>query len=227
MFNRISPWYDGLNRLLSFRQDVRWRKKLAEFLPQDQPLRILDVATGTADVPLFLLKKLPLIEKVIGIDPARKMLTIGRKKIARNGLDAVVTLFPGEAAWLPFADGVFDAVTISFGVRNVADVPLALREMHRVLRPGGRVLVLEFSLPEEPLFRALYLTYFRNVLPRIGALFSRNGKAYRYLNQTVETFPYGKDFLKLLDEAGFQKLKFVPLTFGIATIYSGEIVCPN
>ena len=222
MFNRISGRYDFLNRALSLRQDVRWRKKLMDFLPKDQPLRILDVATGTADVPLFLLKKLPLIEKVIGIDPAEKMLALGREKIARQGLDSVITLVSGNALELPFANGIFDAVTIAFGIRNVTNVPQALREMHRVLHPGGRVLILEFSLPECGLFRSLYLSYFRNILPRIGALFSGNGKAYRYLNQTVETFPYGKDFLKLLDEAGFQKPKLVLLTFGIATIYSGE-----
>ena len=222
MFDRISGQYDGLNRLLSLRQDVRWRKKLAEFLPQNQPLRILDVATGTADVPIFLLKKLPVVEKIVGIDPAQKMMAIGRKKIARKGLNSVVTLLPGNAMQLPFSDGVFDAVTISFGIRNVTDIRKALQEMQRVLKPGGRVLILEFSLPINPFFRKIYLFYFRRLLPGIGGILSGAPGAYRYLNTSVETFPYGEDFLKLLEASGFRRTKVMPLTLGIATIYSGK-----
>jgi len=222
MFDRISPWYDGLNRLLSLRQDVRWRKKLAEFLPQDRPLRILDVATGTADVPIFLLEKMPAVGKIVGIDPAKKMLSIGRDKIARRKLQSVVTLFPGNAMQLPFPGDVFDAVTISFGIRNVTDIGRALREMYRVLKPGGRVLILEFSLPGFPLFRKIYLFYFRRLLPGIGGLLSGAPGAYRYLNRSVETFPYGENFLKRLEASGFRRTKAVPLTFGIATLYVGE-----
>jgi len=222
MFNRIADRYDLLNRLLSFRQDVLWRNRMAEFLPEGSNLRVLDLASGTADVPVSLDKKSRQIGLIIAIDRAQKMLSLGREKVGKKLLRAKVQLFPADAQNLPFRNATFDAVTISFGIRNVLRLDQALREMARVLRPGGRVIILEFSLPGNRLFRTVYLFYFRHVLPALGGWLSGDRKAYRYLNQSVETFPYGEAFVKHLRKAGFREIQLKPQTFGIATIYSGE-----
>lgn len=222
MFDRIAHRYDLLNRLLSLWQDVRWRNRLAEELPDRDNLRVLDMATGTADVLLSLHQKNRRINRSVGIDPAARMLGMGRQKIVERGLQTVISLLPGDAMAVPCKTERFDAATIAFGIRNVPDVPLALREMYRVLKPGGRALILEFSLPDNRLFRRLYLLYFRHVLPRIGGLISGNFYAYRYLNRTVETFPYGEAFSVLMREAGFANLRRRKLTLGVATIYIGE-----
>ena len=153
---------------------------------------------------------------------ARQMLEIGRQKIEDRGLDRRITLISDDAMRLPFKDESFDAVTIAFGIRNVLDTGQTLREMHRVLRSGGRALILEFSLPSNPFLRRLYLFYFRYLMPWIGGIVSGNRRAYRYLNQTVETFPYGKEFARFLTETGFKAVRFFPLSFGVATIYRGE-----
>ena len=222
MFDRIAHRYDLLNRLLSAGQDVVWRKKVGKFLPQKQKLHVLDVATGTADLLIYMRETNPAVASGVGIDMAEQMLAIGREKLAKKGLDQQFTLRTGNAEAIPFSDNQFDAATISFGIRNVTDVPKALREMHRVLKPGGRALILEFSLPNNNLLRTLYLFYFRNILPKIGGLISGDFYAYKYLNNTVETFPYGKDFCKLMEYAGFNNVRMTPLTFGIATIYYGD-----
>jgi demethylmenaquinone methyltransferase/2-methoxy-6-polyprenyl-1,4-benzoquinol methylase len=222
MFDRIAHRYDLLNRLLSAGQDVVWRKKVGKFLPQKQKLHVLDVATGTADLLIYMRETNPAVASGVGIDMAEQMLAIGREKLAKKGLDQQFTLRTGNAEAIPFSDNQFDAATISFGIRNVTDVPKALREMHRVLKPGGRALILEFSLPNNNLLRTLYLFYFRNILPKIGGLISGDFYAYKYLNNTVETFPYGKDFCKLMEDAGFNNVRMTPLTFGIATIYYGD-----
>ncbi len=222
MFDRIAHRYDLLNRLLSAGQDVVWRKKVGKFLPQKQKLHVLDVATGTADLLIYMRETNPAVASGVGIDMAEQMLAIGREKLAKKGLDQQFTLRTGNAEAIPFSDNQFDAATISFGIRNVTDVPKALREMHRVLKPSGRALILEFSLPNNNLLRTLYLFYFRNILPKIGGLISGDFYAYKYLNNTVETFPYGKDFCKLMEDAGFNNVRMTPLTFGIATIYYGD-----
>jgi len=222
MFDRIAPRYDLLNRLLSLGQDVRWRRSLARHLPPGDGLRLLDLATGTADQILMLLDRTSAIREAVGLDMAEAMLEQGRRKLNRRGLSGLVRLQQGDAAHLPFGDGGFDVITMSFGIRNVSDVSGALREMRRVLKPGGRALILEFSLPAWKPARALYLGYFRNVLPRIGGWISGDRQAYRYLNRTVESFPYGEEFLTLMRRAGFTGLRLHPLTFGIATIYQGE-----
>ncbi len=222
MFNRIARRYDLLNRVLSLRQDVHWRKKMAEELPPYDDLAVLDIATGTADVLLTLKKKCPRVRCCMGVDPARNMLQIGREKIRQRGWEKEMMLLPADGVWLPFRAEWFDVVTIAFGIRNVPDVLQALREMHRVLRIGGRAIILEFSLPHPTWFRHLYLFYFRNILPKIGGLISGDNYAYQYLNRTVETFPYGEDFLRLMHQAGFENLHYRELTLGIATIYVGE-----
>ncbi|MEJ2635318.1 MAG: bifunctional demethylmenaquinone methyltransferase/2-methoxy-6-polyprenyl-1,4-benzoquinol methylase UbiE [Calditrichia bacterium] len=222
MFDRIAQRYDLLNRLLSLRQDVAWRNKLAENLTDVRDQKILDLATGTADVLLSLFHQTDKADAAAGIDMSDRMLRIGREKIQKNGLSHAIALFPGDAMHIPFRNNSFDAVTIAFGIRNVLDVNRSLREMYRTLKPGGRVLILEFSLPANRLIRQLYLFYFRNILPRIGGVISGDSYAYRYLNRTVETFPYGEAFCELLRDAGFQNVRTIPLTFGIASIYRGN-----
>ncbi len=222
MFDRIAPRYDLLNRLLSFRQDVRWRKKLIKYLPAGENQQILDLATGTADVLLTICNKTNHIDSGYGIDPAQNMLWLGRNKVEKSQLARSIQLLPGDAQAVPFRDNIFDSVTIAFGIRNVISVEQSLIQMYRVLKPAGRVLILEFSLPESRVFRWVYFFYFRRILPKIGKWISGDNEAYRYLNETVETFPYGEAFCELMRKTGFKNVEAIPLTFGIASIYSGD-----
>jgi demethylmenaquinone methyltransferase/2-methoxy-6-polyprenyl-1,4-benzoquinol methylase len=221
MFDRIAHRYDLLNHLLSANRDRAWRRQLVELLPPGDSIRVLDIATGTAD-QLIALHRSSRVSEGVGIDPADKMLAVGREKIARLGLNGSLSLRHGSAEELPFDSDSFDAATISFGIRNVTDVSRSLSEMHRVLRSNGRVLILEFSLPANRLVRAAYLFYFRRVMPRLGGIVSGDGEAYRYLNQTVETFPHGDDFCSLLKDAGFGNVRQQVLTLGIASVYIGD-----
>jgi demethylmenaquinone methyltransferase/2-methoxy-6-polyprenyl-1,4-benzoquinol methylase len=222
MFDRIAGRYDLLNRLLSFRQDVRWRKKLMQHVPADAKLQILDIATGTADVLLSLFKQSKNLDKGVGVDLAREMLKFGRTKIEKQQKENQIVLFPADAMYLPFKDNCFHLVTIAFGIRNVLNLSQGLLEMNRVIKSGGRLLILEFSLPVNRIVRQIYLFYFRRILPAIGGLISGDMNAYNYLNQTVETFPYGEKFCTLMMEAGFTDVISVPLTLGIASIYIGN-----
>lgn len=222
MFDRIAPRYDLLNRVLSMRRDVAWRRRLSALLPERDPLAVLDLATGTGDVLLALRRHCTRVRSGVGVDMAGRMLGIGKTKFESTGDADVLRMVRGDALQLPIADGSFDAVTIAFGIRNVLDVESALREMRRILKPDGRALVLEFSLPAFAPLRAGYLLYFRHVLPRIGGLVSGDAFAYRYLNQTVETFPYGEAFCELMRSAGYRNVRAHTLTFGIATIYQGD-----
>lgn len=224
LFDQIASTYDLANRVLSARQDVVWRKKIARHLPQKPQLDLLDLATGTGDQILHLLKVTSRIQSAVGIDLSEKMLEIGRKKIQDQGLSHQVKLLRQDACHLELQAESFDVVTMSFGIRNVPDVPACLSEMLRVLRPGGRALMIEFSLPNPFILRKAYLFYFRNVLPRLGGLLSGNTAAYRYLNTSAENFPYGEAFQSLMRKSGFQKVKALPLTFGIAHLYIGEKV---
>lgn len=222
MFDQIAGTYDLVNRLLSMRRDVVWRRKMAGMLPPGKALRVLDLATGTCDVLLALRRHAPSVAGGAGADMSGGMLRGGQRKLAAAGLAGMFPLVRSDATRLAFADGVFDAVTIAFGIRNVVDTDAALGEMLRVLKPGGRALILEFSLPSNALFRAVYLFYFRHVLPRLGGLVSGKPVAYRYLNETVEAFPYGEAFCALMARAGFERVSAKPLTFGIATLYTGD-----
>ena len=222
MFDRIARRYDLVNRLLSFGQDISWRKKLAELLPDRQSQSILDLATGTGDVLLSLVKYSKNIRYGIGLDMSAKMLAEARRKLPGSAISKNLSLVRADATSIPCCDNSFDVVTIAFGIRNVTDVKESLSEMHRVLNDSGKVLILEFSLPPNFLIRKLHLFYLRYLLPAIGGLISGDKEAYHYLNRTIESFPYGSDFLKLLDEAGFKSTKAHPLTFGVATIYEGE-----
>lgn len=221
MFDRIAKRYDFLNHLLSFRQDIGMRKRMVRHLPEGNELKLLDLATGTGDVLLQLHKWSGRIKTGIGLDMSGGMLAYGRVKVHEAGLQEALHLMRGDAQCMGIGNESFDVATISFGIRNVPDVPKALKEINRILKPGGRGMVLEFSLPANPIIRAGYLFYFRHILTRIGALISGDAQAYTYLNKTVEAFPYGEAFVKLMDDAGFDRVDAIPLTFGIATLYVG------
>lgn len=222
MFDRLAPRYDLLNRLLSLCVDVWWRRVLAHALPPEAA-RVLDIGTGTADVPVAIRRRAPARTLwVAGLDPAMGMLRLGQGKLARHGLANQTPLLQGDAMCLPIHSDSFDAVTIAFSIRNVPDVAKTLAEVRRVLKPGGHALILEFSMPENRVVRAAYQCYFRWLLPRIGGWLSGCSSAYRYLNQTVETFPSGAAFCRMLTEAGFDHVSDRPLTFGIATLYTAR-----
>jgi demethylmenaquinone methyltransferase/2-methoxy-6-polyprenyl-1,4-benzoquinol methylase len=218
MFDGIARRYDVLNRVLSLQRDQRWRRLAAQLVLAAHPRTVLDLATGTADLPLMLTALDPHL-RVTGIDIAGEMLVRGRAKVRRHGVGGRIVLRQGDALALPSAPASVDAVTIAFGIRNVADYRTALREMYRVLRPSGSVTILEFSLPPHPLVRLTYLLYFRHLLPVVGGLISGNPTAYRYLNRSVESFPGAEEFGRLLAAAGFERVRRIALTFGIAAIY--------
>ena len=221
MFDRIARRYDILNRLLSFGQDILWRKKLAKILNKDKAETVLDLATGTADVLLSVHKYNQAMRLGVGIDLAAEMLQVGRYKLERANLSGKTLLLRAVVLSVPIADNSFDAVTISFGIRNVVDVPKALKEMWRVLKTGGKALILEFALPPNPLLRRIFLIYLHSFIPFIGGMVSGNNRAYKYFHETVETFPYGEEFVQLMKDAGFKEVKMHRLTFGVAIIYEG------
>lgn len=219
MFNAIARRYDLLNHLLSGGVDIYWRRRALACVRQRNPGRILDLATGTADFAIAALRLRP--QRVVGVDVAVEMLRLGVGKLARAGLDGKVRLLSGDAEGLPFGDGCFDLVMGAFGVRNFGHIPTGLTEAFRVLRPGGEVLILDFSEPAVPLFKSLYRLYFERVLPVVGGLISGNRQAYAYLPESVGEFPQGEAFVHLLEEAGFGDARATTLTLGICSIYQG------
>lgn len=221
MFGAIAPRYDFLNRLLSFGIDRRWRTKAVRLLKYREGSRILDVATGTGDVALEIALRTPDSVKITGADFCREMIELGVVKVAASPFAGRIDLKVAPCEDLPFANDTFDSITIAFGIRNVVDRKLGLAEMWRVLRPGGRMIILEFSTPRSLLFRQLYYFYFRRLLPVVGGLFSRYN-AYKYLPDSVLEFPSQEEFSRMIAEAGFRNLHLHELTFGIATIYVGE-----
>lgn len=222
MFDAIAHRYDLLNRLLSLGQDISWRNQLKEFIPKGRELRVLDLASGTADVVITLSQNNPSIKEAIGVDPAAKMLEIGRAKINKLELSTRISLEAGDAQHLRFSDNYFDVTTIAFGIRNVPDMRLALLEMYRVTKQGGRVLILEFSKPSNPILSFGHWLYLNTFVPCVGFLFSGNFKAYQYLNQTIQSFPYGDRFCKILKQFGFIHVQARPLMGGVATLYVAD-----
>jgi demethylmenaquinone methyltransferase/2-methoxy-6-polyprenyl-1,4-benzoquinol methylase len=222
MFDQISPTYDCVNRIMTFGLDQLWRKKLCHFLPVKKGLNILDCATGTGDQIIALFEKNPDIASVVGIDLAEAMLALGKQKIAKKNYKDKVLFQLASALEVPFSDQHFDCVTISFGIRNIADVMAAFQEFRRVLKPSGRLLVLEGTIPQQKWLKTLHLFYLRQFLPHIGRVISGNKKAYRYLNKTIETFPQGERFCGLLRAAGFVKVKANPILGGVVTVYQGD-----
>jgi len=224
MFDAIAPRYDLLNRVLSFGIDRYWRWRAVRLLADEQPARVLDVATGTADLAIRAEQMLHPRE-VVGIDLSAEMLAYGREKLDRRGLSPRISLIQGDAADLPFEDDAFDAALVAFGVRNFEDLEAGLRGIGRVLRPGGTLVVLEFSQPQAFPIKQLYGWYSRHVLPRIGGALSPDQGAYEYLPNSVAAFPSGADFLDRMQASGFDNLLWTPLTFGIASLYRGTV--PN
>jgi demethylmenaquinone methyltransferase / 2-methoxy-6-polyprenyl-1,4-benzoquinol methylase len=220
MFDNISPKYDLLNHLLSGGIDILWRKKAVKMLRKAQPQTILDIATGTGDFAIEALALKP--QKIVGVDISEGMLRVGREKISKLGMENVIELRSGDSERLPFDDNTFDAVIVSFGVRNFEHLEKGLRDMQRVLKPGGTCLVLEFSKPRRFPFKQLYQFYFKYILPLIGRLVSKDTSAYSYLPESVQAFPDGDDFLAIYQRAGFQNTSCTALTFGISSIYSGQ-----
>jgi len=221
MFDSIAFRYDFLNRFLSVGIDVSWRKKAINQLKTIEPKKVLDVATGTADVALMTFKMLHP-EKIIGIDISEGMLDLGRQKIEKLGLTKNIELLKGDSENIHFEDNSFDAITVAFGVRNFENLEMGLKEMHRVLRPGGKLVVLEFSKPKNTAFKVFYNLYMNQIAPSFGKLFSKNNNAYQYLNDSVQAFPEGETFLNIMKQAGFREAYVKPLTLGICSIYCGS-----
>lgn len=220
MFNSIAPRYDVLNRMLSGGVDQQWRRVVMKEVLDSQPQRLLDVATGTADLALMAARK--GVPQVIGVDIADQMLDVGRRKVSKADLDGRVELLNGDAEKLPFSDKQFDVATVAFGVRNFEDLAAGLHQIHRVLRPGGKLIVLEFSRPRVFPVKQLYAFYNRFILPAVGKLVSGDSGAYTYLPESIAVFPEGDEFLNWMDEAGFTQRKARRLTFGIASVYVGH-----
>jgi demethylmenaquinone methyltransferase/2-methoxy-6-polyprenyl-1,4-benzoquinol methylase len=220
MFNKIAWRYDLLNHLLSLNIDKIWRRKLVKMLSQKKPDSILDVATGTGDLAIAASRIKP--KEIIGIDIADEMLVIGRKKITEKGLDKMITLQTADSENIPYPSERFEATMVAFGVRNFENLDLGLSEMYRILKKNGIIYVLEFSIPTNKMFRPFYFFYFKNILPLIGKMVSKDTAAYTYLPDSVSAFPSGKLFTERLEKAGFTKCTILSLTFGIATIYTGE-----
>lgn len=221
MFDSIAGQYDHLNRFLSARIDLVWRKKAIRFLKKYQPKHILDVATGTADMAIMACKRLKP-EKIEGIDISANMLELGRKKIEKEGLGDKIRLQLGDSETINFPDNSFDAVMVAFGVRNFESLEKGLLEMWRVLRPGGRLMVLEFSKPRRRAVRSLYNLYMGIVAPQVARWFRQNKAAYQYLNESANAFPDRHSFVDILNKAGYTDTGFKPLTFGICCIYTGQ-----
>jgi len=220
MFDRIAPRYDLLNRLLSGGTDVRWRRRAVDCLDLAPPARVLDLCTGTADLLMEVLRRDPG-HSGVGLDLSQAMLVRGASKIRRGGLEARARLVGGDGERLPVGDAVFDGALVAFGIRNIGDPLAALREVHRVLRPGGRFVVLEFSLPPGIAGR-LYRLYFTRVLPWVGGLVSGDRSAYAYLPASVAGFPTPEAFGNLMEQAGYVSVRWQPLTGGIACLHQGE-----
>lgn len=220
MFDNISGRYDFLNHFLSLGIDILWRRKAIRLLKDIQPKVILDVATGTGDFSIEALSLSP--QKVIGVDISAGMLEMGRKKMREKGFDQVIELVLADSEKLPYADNYFDAAIVAFGVRNFENLERGLGEMLRVIKPGGRIVILEFSRPAKFPMKQLYKVYFTAILPVIGRLISRDRAAYTYLPESVQAFPDGEQFVNILARTGYKNPQCKPLTFGISSLYWGS-----
>lgn len=217
MFNNISKRYDLLNHTLSLGIDILWRKKAVRLLKPYQPKMILDIATGTGDFAIEAMSLQP--KEVIGVDISEGMLDVGKQKIARKGLSETIKMKLGDSESLQFEDNKFDAITVAFGVRNYENLEKGLSEMYRVTKPGGHVMIIEFSKPRRFPVKQLYNFYFKSILPKIGRFVSKDDAAYQYLPDSVAAFPDGDAFLNILQKVGYKDTKWIPLTIGISSIY--------
>jgi demethylmenaquinone methyltransferase/2-methoxy-6-polyprenyl-1,4-benzoquinol methylase len=220
MFDTISNEYDGLNRVISFGIDVKWRNKVVTLVGETQPKSILDIATGTGDLAINLVKT--NAEKIVGLDISEGMLNVGRKKITKKNLDQTITMMVGDSENLPFEDDTFDAITVAFGIRNFENLEKGLSEILRVLKPNGIFVILETSVPVKTPFKQGYKFYTKYVLPKIGKLFSKDQMAYSYLSESASVFPHGEVLNNILRKIGFINVNNKPQTFGVASIYSAS-----
>ncbi|WP_027067973.1 bifunctional demethylmenaquinone methyltransferase/2-methoxy-6-polyprenyl-1,4-benzoquinol methylase UbiE [Maribacter sp. Hel_I_7] len=217
MFDTISKNYDGLNRVISFGIDIKWRKKVVEILKKEQPESILDIATGTGDLAIALVST--GAKKIVGLDISPGMLSVGKEKVTDKNLDNTIEMVVGDSENLVFADNSFDAVTVSFGVRNFETLTTGMAEILRVLKPNGSLVILETSVPTKTPYKQGYKFYTKNILPLIGKLFSKDDSAYGYLSESASVFPHGENFNNILREIGFIDVTNKPQTFGVASIY--------
>ena len=217
MFNNISKEYDILNRVISFGIDVSWRKKIVKILKSKNPSTILDVATGTGDLAIAMAKT--NANKIIGLDISKGMLDVGIEKIKKKNLNNTIDMVIGDSENLKYEDNFFDAVTVSFGVRNFESLDSGLSEIFRVLKPNGSLVILETSNPTKFPFKQFYRFYSKFILPTIGKIFSKDKVAYNYLSESSAEFPYGEKFNNILKKIGFTNVVDFPQTFGVATIY--------
>ncbi len=220
MFDTISKEYDGLNRVISFGIDIKWRNKVVDIVAQKQPNKILDIATGTGDLAITLTKT--GAKEIIGLDISDGMLEVGRKKVAAKNLEDTISMVLGDSESLPFPDNTFDAITVAFGVRNFENLEQGLSEILRVLKPNGVFVILETSVPTQTPFKQGYKFYTKYILPTIGRVFSKDQSAYAYLSESASVFPYGEALNNILRKIGFIDVSNKPQTFGAATIYSAS-----
>ena len=220
MFDKISGNYDGLNRVISFGIDIKWRKKVVELVKSRNPENVLDIATGTGDLAINLVET--GAEEIIGLDISEGMLEVGRKKIIAKNLSGKIKLMKADSEALPFEDNSFDAITVAFGVRNFENLKKGLSEIYRVLKPSGIFVILETSVPTKFPYKQGYKFYSSTLLPVIGKLFSKDKAAYSYLSESAAVFPYGAKFNNILSKTGFIDIEDKPQTFGVATIYSAS-----
>ncbi|MFN8321133.1 MAG: bifunctional demethylmenaquinone methyltransferase/2-methoxy-6-polyprenyl-1,4-benzoquinol methylase UbiE [Chitinophagales bacterium] len=220
MFDNIAHRYDFLNHLLTMGIDITWRKKAVKYIGEIKPVSVLDVASGTGDFAFEALAIHP--EKIVGFDLSEGMMKYGRVKAAKMNVSDIVQFIKGDSEKMPFGDDTFDAVTVGFGVRNFENLKVGLQEMYRVTKPGGRIAILEASMPQNTILRALFSLYFGKIVPIIGKLFSKDARAYNYLPESVKVFPEGLEFVKILENIGFKKVKWQPLTFGACAFYTME-----
>ncbi len=220
MFDNISGNYDGLNRIISLGIDVKWRKKVVEIVGKNSPKQILDIATGTGDLALMMSKLNP--ERIVGLDISEGMLEIGKQKITKANLTNKIEMMVGDSEEMPFTDNTFDAITVSFGVRNFANLDKGITEIARVLKPTGVLVILETSNPTKFPFKQGYKFYTNFILPIIGKVFSKDKVAYSYLCESANSFPFGEAFNNILQKNGFTHTENKPVTFGVATIYTAS-----
>lgn len=218
MFDNISENYDGLNRVISFGIDVKWRKKVIKLVGDTQPKRILDIATGTGDLAIMMAEL--NADKIVGLDISAGMLEVGKQKIATKNLSDKIDMVLGDSENIPFEDNYFDAITVSFGVRNFENLDKGLKEILRVLKPGGIFVVLETAVPTKTPYKQGYHIHSKYILPLVGKLFSKDKTAYSYLSESANAFPFGEEFNNILEKNGFINTKDIPVTFGVASIYS-------
>ena len=221
MFDRIAGRYDVMNRFLSARTDINWRKKAIRMLKKDRPQHILDVATGTADMAIMAAKLLKP-KKITGIDISAQMLEEGKKKVVKEALTDCIELRMGDSETIKFAENTFDAVMVAFGVRNFESLENGLAEMLRVMKPGSRIVILEFSKPRGKAVKSLYNLYMSIVAPQVARWFRQNKEAYQYLSESANAFPDRHDFVHILNKVGYSSTGWKPLSLGICCIYSGQ-----